>query len=431
MGWPTPFSGPKIAYCGTFVNFFGMGIILPFLPFFVDSVEDDDNAATLWVGAIVTGQFVGVVIGSVIMGTVSDKLGPKLALLVALSGNVLFFALSALADTTLLFFLARLSAGTFTPVVPAEAWVIHSTSSENRADALGKFVASILGGFLLGTGSSVILGDLGIDAACYLSSAIAAVMLLVVFLSQEPEPLNGSSPSDPEKSKNSDRKNLYLVLSSKAWTSVALMNFTLGCTFGTAVTIPGLILKRDYDFNERETSLFYLATVSVMILANLLVYKKVLARLKPWKTYLLVCVFQSTMFLFGALSLWLSASEWPFLVTGVLAVMMNAFGVPTNSLVASRLADIRAIQDPSSNLIHGRVLGVTRGTFNIGQAVSPFISVAVFSLQFYAPFVFVSVLLWICLFNFLRVGSDEVNQTPEDFTVKEDITPKEEPKMSI
>uniref|UniRef100_A0A7S3PNK9 Major facilitator superfamily (MFS) profile domain-containing protein n=1 Tax=Aplanochytrium stocchinoi TaxID=215587 RepID=A0A7S3PNK9_9STRA len=421
MALPLIFSGPKVGYCGTFVDFFGLGIILPFLPFFVDSVENDPNTATLWVGGIITGQYAGVVFGSVIMGSIADRFGPKMAMVVSLGGDVVFFTLSALADTALYFLLCRIAAGLFTPVVPGETWVIHSTTMEERPAALGKFVASMMGGFLVGTGSSVALGDLGIDAACYLSGGIAFVMWIIVLLSKEPDHDQESKDMSGKKSLSEEnikettddgKDPLKQVLHSPAWQASAILNFSLGCAFGTGVTVPGLILKRRFGFDEFETSLFYLSSVVCMILGNIFLYRRVLNFLKPWKTFLFVCALEGSFFALQALFLWQIDNEWPFMAVMVLSIMCNTFGVPTNSLVASNLADIRAEENPDSMPVHGRVLGITRSVFNVGQAVSPFIAVALLAKQFYAPFLFVTGLLYACFFNFLRVGEKEANQVP-------------------
>ena len=50
--WPP--SGPFVAFTGTFVDFFGLGCILPLLPFFVDSVFADPATSASWLGAIVS-----------------------------------------------------------------------------------------------------------------------------------------------------------------------------------------------------------------------------------------------------------------------------------------------------------------------------------------------------------------------------------------
>ena len=66
-------NGPMPAYSLVFIDFFGLGCIMPLLPFFCKDFQDGG----LWLGAIMTAQAFGVVLGTILVGTLSDMYGRK------------------------------------------------------------------------------------------------------------------------------------------------------------------------------------------------------------------------------------------------------------------------------------------------------------------------------------------------------------------
>lgn len=101
------FQGPETAYLAVATDFCGLAMILPLLPFFIKERGEDDA----WLGAVLTAQYGGVVIGSVLFGWVSDKLGRRAGVLLSLLGDALLFASSGLADSVEVLFAVRLLAG--------------------------------------------------------------------------------------------------------------------------------------------------------------------------------------------------------------------------------------------------------------------------------------------------------------------------------
>lgn len=150
FGFPEYFSGSKIAIVGNFVDAMGLGIVVPFLPFFTATFESDPDKANLWVGMILAGQNFGVFIGAYFMGALADKYGPKFALLLALFGDAIFFLAAAFANTGVSFLLLRIAAGVSSPGTASDTWLVKSTTPENRPRALGLLVAGTWAGVLLG-----------------------------------------------------------------------------------------------------------------------------------------------------------------------------------------------------------------------------------------------------------------------------------------
>ena len=79
--------GPGPAYSLVFVDFFGLGTIYPLLPVFC---KDFENGG-MWLGAILSAQSAGVIIGTVLVGILSDMFGRKRLGLYSMFGDGVFF----------------------------------------------------------------------------------------------------------------------------------------------------------------------------------------------------------------------------------------------------------------------------------------------------------------------------------------------------
>jgi MFS family permease len=97
-------------------------MIIPLLPFFV---EDAGNSE-VWVGMILSLQYVGVIFGNNAIGFISDRVGRKFALLLSMAGDTAFFVASGYAKSSLMLLIFRVFAGAFTPLAPSLTWLLDS-----------------------------------------------------------------------------------------------------------------------------------------------------------------------------------------------------------------------------------------------------------------------------------------------------------------
>lgn len=147
---PVIFNSPYVPIAGNFVDSLGLGIIVPFLPFFTSTFEDDVERANLWVGWILSAQFVGNFFGSYVMGLLSDKYGPKFALSLSLFGDIIFFLAGAFANSGISFLIFRFLAGFTSPATPADSWLVQASDEETRPKLIAYVLAATWGGFLIG-----------------------------------------------------------------------------------------------------------------------------------------------------------------------------------------------------------------------------------------------------------------------------------------
>lgn len=170
--------GPLTAYLAVAADFLGLAMILPALPFFVSERGEDPS----WLGAILTAQYAGVVVGSILFGYLSDKMGRLEAVLLALAGDAVMFAVSGFADSALALFVIRLIAGTSTPISCSVAYLVDHVSEKERPKAMSLLSAALIGGFLVGSAGASAMANAGFMAVCLTSSGIAFAALLAIWL---------------------------------------------------------------------------------------------------------------------------------------------------------------------------------------------------------------------------------------------------------
>jgi MFS transporter, DHA1 family, tetracycline resistance protein len=118
-----------------FIDAIGFGLIMPVLPRLLMSVGDISLARAIEVGA-----WMGLAIAlatffaAPVLGNLSDKVGRRPVLLIALAGLSLDYLLLAVANTLPLIFLGRVLSGALGgSYAPAQAAIADLTPPEERA----------------------------------------------------------------------------------------------------------------------------------------------------------------------------------------------------------------------------------------------------------------------------------------------------------
>ena len=242
----------------SYVDFTGLGVILPLVPFFLQDLEACVPAAgascnlteaipipganiqdplvngscaplnngscalepsacceyvppadPLFIGAILSAQYSGVVIGSVFWGRISDFLGVRRIYLILLALDTLLFALSAVMTSAVGLLVVRGLAG-FCAIMPlGTAWVSATAPPEKQMQAFTFLFVSIIGGFISGSAiggvmgtfkTSIFLEDSGWFVALLCSTGLVVVAFFVVLLgtAAPPKPTGDEVEAKPE-----------------------------------------------------------------------------------------------------------------------------------------------------------------------------------------------------------------------------------------
>jgi DHA1 family tetracycline resistance protein-like MFS transporter len=165
-----------------FVDSFGFGIVIPFLPLYAHSL----GASGLAVGLLLATYSLAQMIVAPRWGRLSDRVGRKPIMVIAAAGTCASFVLLGIADNLAVIFAGRALLGCFgVGYSTAQAWVADTTPIEERGRVIALVGAAHAVGFALGPALGavgVMTGGLSAPfwfaAGCAALSALLAATLL-------------------------------------------------------------------------------------------------------------------------------------------------------------------------------------------------------------------------------------------------------------
>lgn len=179
----------------------GFGIIIPILPFYIESFGASGTELGLMMAIFSIMQF----IFAPIWGTLSDRFGRKPILLIGVFGNALSMLFFGLSNQMWMMYTSRGLAGILSSATmpTAMAYIGDTTDEKNRGGGMGVIGAAMGVGMVLGPGIGGTLAQTSLSTPFFVSaglSVIAMVFILMVLpesLAKENRVLEGkvSGPS--------------------------------------------------------------------------------------------------------------------------------------------------------------------------------------------------------------------------------------------
>lgn len=185
------------------LDLIGFGIMIPLLPNFAMNLGGGAEIATLCIALYA----VGIMIGTPILGRISDFYGRRPVLLLSMTGSIIGYIALAYSNTILMVALARFFSGLMAGnVATAQAYITDITTEENRAKGMGMIGAAFGLGFIFGPflGSFLAGNDyqnIDLWLAGMVSAGLSAAALLLILI-KLPESL---SLEAREKLRNEER----------------------------------------------------------------------------------------------------------------------------------------------------------------------------------------------------------------------------------
>ena len=231
-------------------DYYGLGMISPLLPYYIESTLNADRA---WVGYITTAQYIGVLLGSITWGRIADRFGIKRAIQIALLGDVVFFLLTGFCEDVITLALCRLLAGFFTPLVASISWVITSSRGDPGITAknMGAWAFAMTVGFMIGSVVGGLLGTENWIAAHASASGLALVGFVAITMSTEPKKagqVEGAS-NEPE--------GMDVILKAPEYLALLCTNFYVGLIFTGGVIAASLILAYRMGASPIEVAMYF------------------------------------------------------------------------------------------------------------------------------------------------------------------------------
>ena len=188
----------------------GFGIVIPLLPFYVQSMGGTAEVVGVLLGTFAFTQM----IATPILGRLSDRYGRRPIILASLFGNavaMLIFAFAAEQAWLTLLFMSRILAGaTAGNLAACQAAVADVTSGPERAAGMGRVGAGIGLGLVIGPVLGSTISHLHPNAPPLVAALLAAADFLGVWWWM-PETRVGAAATDPD-TRAAERRSLRQAL---------------------------------------------------------------------------------------------------------------------------------------------------------------------------------------------------------------------------
>ncbi|HZI13955.1 MAG TPA: MFS transporter [Myxococcus sp.] len=241
-----------LVFITVFLDLVGFGLIIPLLPFYVESMGGTATTAGVLLAMFSCAQLVA----TPLLGRLSDRVGRRPVILLSLLGNSLSMALFAYAAHVHLLpvlFASRLLAGiTAGNLAACQAAVADVTESRSRAQAMGRIGAGIGLGMVLGPVIGSQLHHALGEWAPPLGAAVfaAAAMLGVFFLFPETHPRHAGQGA--REGGGRQKVTLSQALSRPGVAPVLVLFFLTFVGMTNLQVSLGLLAQERFSWGERE-----------------------------------------------------------------------------------------------------------------------------------------------------------------------------------
>jgi len=350
-----------------FVNFLGFGIILPLLPYYVESL----GAGALAIGLLLSTYSLFQLLSAPILGELSDRFGRRPVLLFSLGGTVISFALMGFANTLFLLFLARIIDGASGGnISTAQAYIADITNKKSRTQGMGMMMAAISLGFILGPAIGGLLSVYGYSVPAFVAAAVAliAMILTYFFLPESFRPVvrTAAQTAAARRKRIFRLKDFYDALTHPNIGLFSTISFMMMLAFSLMQGTFALFTEHTLHFTAETNGLIFAYLGIVGVLVQILLLPKILKKIPEN----LVIIFSLTSM---ALSLFIIAFASSMSAL-IVAVTFLALG---NGVSGPVIAG--TISKPTPDDEQGNIAGMNQSVGSMARLTGPLIGTFLYS----------------------------------------------------
>lgn len=386
------------AYLLTFVNVLGFSILMPVLPFIVESFGAPEWIYGLLISLYSASQF----IGAPILGSMSDSKGRKPILLISQAGTLLSwlvfvvailmpqYPILGLSIPIWIIGLSRVLDGiTGGNTSVTNAYVADVTSRKEKSYIFGYLggiagIGMIVGPGLGGLAASSSIGYLGtLLVAIFISTA---TLLSIIFWLKESHPTEKRT----ERKKTSVWSSIYIPRRVKEVDPSPIIKtlFTIKIFFSAMIAFYistiALFLIDLFSFEEKELGFFMLVIGVFLAFNQAFVSKQFIKRFGEYKTLIIGLLLCSI----GMVSITMTGNMWMFIMFYYILNLGLSLCFPTfNALIAIHANPVK----------QGEIMGISESIHSFAMAVFPVLAATLYGLLNFQLYYITSALALIAL----------------------------------
>ncbi len=346
-----------IIYLTVFIDLVGFGIVIPALPFYVES--ELFRATPFEIGLLFASYSLMQFIFSPILGSLSDKYGRRPILFFSILGSAAGYVFIGFAFALWMVFVGRIVAGiTGGNISTAQAYIADVTSKENRAKGMGLFGAMFGLGFVFGPAIGGILSRYGIHVPFLFAAVLSLVNALLVYFIL-PESVKANAVAKIRKSRLGE---LFNSLKDAQFGTLNAVYFFLVTAFSimTYAFVLYTIFRFDYNAEQNGYIFAFIGILAVIFQGGL--FERLVKKFGENPLMIVGCLMMTTSFIaipfvsrdFGGLT--------GLLVVTALLAIGNSMASPAITSLASKV---------SNDDEQGKSLGVLQSGASLARAIGP------------------------------------------------------------
>jgi DHA1 family tetracycline resistance protein-like MFS transporter len=348
-----------IIYLTVFIDLVGFGIVIPSLPFYVES--EAFRATPFEIGLLFASYSLMQFVFSPVLGSLSDKYGRRPVLFFSILGSAVGYLFIGFAFALWMVFLGRIIAGiTGGNISTAQAYIADVTTKENRARGMGIFGAMFGLGFVFGPAIGGILSRYGIHVPFFFAaflSLLNAVLLYFIL----PESVKPDSSGAAEFRKNRFAQIIESLRNAQFGTLNAVY-FFLVTSFSIMTYAFVLFTIFRFGYNaEQNGYIFAFIGITAVIFQGVL-FNRLVDRFGENSLMIVGCLMMAASFFaipfvtvdFGGLT--------GLLLAVILLTVGNSMASPAITSLASKVSDESE---------QGKSLGVLQAGASLARAIGP------------------------------------------------------------
>lgn len=348
------------------MDLLGYGIMLPLLPFYVQTHAQAGGAAIA--GGLMSMYSAVQLVSGPVLGALSDRYGRKPILLICLFGTACAYLLLGLANSLLVIFLAVFIDGlTGSNLTLAHAYIADSTTSKNRARSISLMGAAFGLGLMAGPALGGLLSGYGLSIPALTASALAfGNTLFGLFIL--PESLTPERRETKAVSQIFSWTGQFTSLFCKADIQKFLIAlFLLNLAFAGLQTNFPLYSNSRFEWSPAQNSYFYLyvGVCAVFIQGYLF------GKLQPRFGERALALFGLAFMAIGLAGMALASAAWMLFPAVTIVALGTGMSIPSLTALVS-------LQVPNHE--QGRLMGGTQTLLSLTNIIGPTLAGVTFEL---------------------------------------------------